>query len=103
VLTVNALALPLNVIAATDISPDREMLVMLEVAKIAVSEESAPGIFAGVQLLAVFQSPEPGLAFQAELWASLVSMLNVRTKTGRSPATNPINNLGVLRKKRSLC
>src|SRR5438132_3182349 len=66
VVIVKALAPELKTMPLTSVLAESEMLVMLEEAKVAVSD--APlGTVAGDQLLAVFQSPVAGLDFQVAL------------------------------------
>jgi hypothetical protein len=63
---VNELAPELKTIAATWIAPESEMLVILEVLKVAVSEGPLGTVF-GVQFAAVFQSPLTGFRFHVAL------------------------------------
>ncbi len=60
---VKALAPELNTMPLTSVLAEAETLVVLEVAKVAVSDEPL-GTVAGVQLLAVSHSPVAGLVFQ---------------------------------------
>ena len=63
---VKPLAPGLKMISARSITPDCEMAVMFETAKVAVSDGSL-GTVLGVQFVAVFQSPVVGLRFQVAL------------------------------------
>ena len=66
----NALAPALNTRSLTSVLADVETLVLLEVAKVAVSAGPFGGLL-GVQLVALFQSPVAGVAFQVALPAPL--------------------------------
>src|SRR5205809_863375 len=70
---VNALAPGLNTMPLTSVllGPDTKTPVVLEDANVAVSDGPL-GMVAGVQLVAVFQSPSPGLRFQVALPANAV-------------------------------
>ena len=66
---VKALAPALNTTPSTPVSTsEMETAVLFEEANVAVSDMSL-GMVCGVQLLAVFQSPEPGFAFHVALSA----------------------------------
>ena len=74
---VNALAPELNTMPLTSVFAESETLVILEVAKVAVSD--APlGTVVGVQFVAVFQSPVAGLAFHVALPAKLLLAVESR-------------------------
>jgi hypothetical protein len=66
VLMVNALATGLNTISVIVVFADTETPVVPDVAKVATSA-LALGTVAGVQFVAVFQSPDPGAASQVAL------------------------------------
>jgi hypothetical protein len=55
----------------TSVSAEKEMPVVFETSKVAVSEGSF-GTVCGIQLAAVFQSPEVGLLFHVALAAKTV-------------------------------
>ena len=74
---------------------DTETLVVLENANVAMSYRPL-GTVAGVQLLAVFQSPEPGLAFHVALPPKVV----LRAKNRGSHIATVINNDGNRRRGR---
>ncbi len=76
---VNALAPALNTTPFT-VTAEREMPVVLERANVAVSAGSL-GTAAGVQLLAVFQSPEPGLVFHVVLPPKVVLRVESRSSS----------------------
>ena len=61
----------MNVITLTSIFAESETLVVLERPNVAVSADPL-GTVAGVQFVAVFQSPEPALRFQVASPAKLV-------------------------------
>src|SRR5437762_11892405 len=63
---VNGLAPALNTIPLTSIGPESEILVMLDVLKVAVSTGPL-GTVLGVQLSGSFQSPLTGLVLQVAL------------------------------------
>jgi hypothetical protein len=65
-LIVKALASGSKVMPLTSMFVEKETLVVVDTSKIAVSEPLF-GTVAGVQLMAVFQSPEPGLRSQVAL------------------------------------
>jgi len=73
----NALAPALNTTPFT-VTAEREMPVVLERANVAVSAGSL-GTAAGVQLLAVFQSPEPGFVFHVALSANVLLVIESRS------------------------
>jgi len=68
---VNALAPELNTMPLIDMRPESATPVMLDVAKVAVSVGEL-GTVAGVQLVAVFQSPVAGAGFHVALPAKLL-------------------------------
>lgn len=89
---VNALAPALNTIPLTSVLAEIETLVRMEVANVAVSDE-ALGTVLGIQSLAVFQSPEPGLVCHVALPAKVVAGVKRRS-----------SNMAVAsRKARALC
>src|SRR4051794_32447067 len=59
---VNALAPALKTMPSTMVSSEMETAVVVEISNVAVSAASL-GTASGVQLVAAFQSPEPGLRF----------------------------------------
>ena len=63
---VKELAPGAKVMPSTVVFAEIEMVVVFEVAKVAVSADPL-GAVAGVQFIAVFQSPEPGLRFHVAL------------------------------------
>ena len=76
------MAAEVNVMALTSVSADIETLVVLERPNVAVS--AAPlGIPIGVQLAAVFQSPEPGLRSHV----ALLACATIGTKIERATAS----------------
>jgi hypothetical protein len=85
---VNALAPGLNTIPFTSVLAEREMLVVLDVANVAVSDELS-GMVDGVQLLAVFQSPEPGLVFHVALPAKAMPCPQSRSSTMAALGSKP--------------
>jgi hypothetical protein len=82
-LIVKGLAPASKTIPLTSVLADREMSVTLDPANVAVSEGPL-GIFRGVQLPAVFQSPLAGLAFHVALPEKL--LLAVESRSARMAA-----------------
>jgi len=78
---VNAPAPGLNTISLTSVGAETERLVRPELLKVAISDGPF-GTVAGVQFVAVFQSPVAGLEFQVALPAS-ASVTVRRTRVGR--------------------
>src|SRR5436190_16480387 len=82
---VNALAPGLNTMPLTSVSAERETLVILDVAKVAVSFGPL-GTVIGPQSAAVPQSPPIGLNAQVALPAWLDSIVRIKRSAGRSQA-----------------
>jgi hypothetical protein len=82
-LIVKALAPELNTMALTSVTAERETAVLVDVAKVAVSEGPL-GIVAGVQLPASFQSPLAGLVFQ--LASAGKALFGAVTRSSRTAA-----------------
>jgi hypothetical protein len=90
--SVNGLAPALNTIPFTSVSAAKNTRVILEKANVAMSAVPL-GIVAGVQFAAVFQFPEPGLAFQVALPPkAAVAAQNMSTPT--PPSALPLDSLG---------
>ena len=72
-------------IPSTSVSAEMETLVVFETANVAVSTDPL-GTVAGVQFVAVFQSPEPGLRSHVALPAWLAWIKSIRIKAPKIPA-----------------